>query len=794
MSEALIRTTGRGALVNLGFAVVVQGLVAVQALVVPRLIGPEAIGLFALAVGGVSVGNTLKELGIPQKLVQEREVDLHTSYRVAFTLELVLAGAFLVVVLLIAPILAVLYDRPELGVLTAVLGFSIFSVAFLDLPAAIPYREMRFVRYNALVAIGPVVGFAVTVPLAFLGWGEWSLAAGSLAGFVAASVILLVAGPIRPGLMWDRAVVRRYISFGGPIWVGQLLSVAAGWGAVLAVSSVLGVAGLGYFQLAQSWAARALQIDGILSNTVFPALCSVQSSLDRLRRAFILTNRLSMLWAASVGLGIALFAEPVVLLLLGPTWEPAILLVQAQGAGVVVTSIGYNWHLFFAARGETRPQMVVSLLGVAWLVLAAIPLLLAFGLGGAAASIIVLAAGTYIVRQYYLRTIFGPFSLVGLVWRELVAGAACAATVLVVREVWWEVHDILGLVAQMAFYGLLVAAAGLLATGPVIRHVLSAVRTARTPEDAGHVAADVGEAAGLRSWGTPRPLAFPLMVSYDASEAALWVTTRDWPALGRLDVTSGEWRWTELGVFPHAANPDGAGGCWTALTRSSAVAHVDAAGATRVIEVPRSKELLVSALAGGVLWVVDADNRQLFGVATDGGELREIRLPGVARPDFVVADADGFLWVADTSSPVVVLVDPSTSHTTEIEVPHPTRFAVADPGGRGLWLGASDRGRLTLVDRSGSCLAGLELPAVPFGVAADATGSTLAIALRDLDVLVLVDASADPPVAAGRVTLPQGSAPMGIAHGGGRWWATCAHSSRIMSVPAEAFVAEVAGP
>lgn len=795
MTASLTRVTGRGALVNLGFAVVVQGFTALQVVLVPRLIGPDGIGLYALALGGLAIGNTLKELGIPQKVVQEREVDLHTSYSVAFTLELLLAGTFLLAVVGVAPILAAAYDRPELWLLTTVLGLSIFSTAFLDLPAALPYRQLRFARYNLLTSIGPVVSVAVTIPAAYAGWGVWSLAAGSIAGFIVASLVMFFGGSIRPRLVWDRALVRRFVQFGWPLWLGQVLAVAAGWGSMVVVSSTIGVAGLGFFQLAQSWASKALHIDGILSNTVFPALCSIQSSVERLRRAFVITNRLSMLWAAPAGFGIALFAEPVVRLVLGDRWEPAVILVQAQGLGVVVTSIGYNWYLFFAARGQTRPQLVVSLLGVAWLVVAVIPLLFLFELEGAAASIVVLAAGTYLVRQHYLRTIFGPFSLVRLVWRELVAGAACAAAVLVVRELWWEIDDGVGLVSQLALYGVLVAGAGAVATGPVIRQVFSAVRGSRAPED-DELPADEPEsveATGRRTWSPPRPLAFPLLVAYDASEPAVWVTTRDWPALGRLDPASGEWRWTELGVFPHAPNPDGEGGCWTALTRSSAVAHVDREGATRIVPLPPSKELLVSVLDRGSLWVVDAHNRRLLGVPSAGGDPRLIELPRVVRPDVVVADDDGSLWVADTSSPFIVHVDPVTATAVPIEVPHPTRFIVLDPRGRGLWLGASDRSALSLVDRDGSLLTGLALPAVPFGVARDQTGVSLGIALRDLDLLVLVDALAEPPAVAGRVVLPQGSAPIGIAHGGGRWWATCAHSSQVISMPTEAFVPEAAG-
>src|SRR5687768_2456641 len=99
----------------------------------------------------------------------------------------------------------------------------------------------------------------------------------------------------------------------------------------------------------------------------------------------------------------------------------------------------------------------------------------------------------------------------------------------------------------MLVYGVLVAGAGAVATGPVIRQVLSAVRGSGAPDEGVDDAEAPVGAAGLRTWGTERPLAFPLMVAYDPIGPVLWVTTRDWPALGRLELTTERWRWTELG-------------------------------------------------------------------------------------------------------------------------------------------------------------------------------------------------------------------------------------------------------
>lgn len=772
----LRQITARGAVVNLGFSAFGQLLTGVQAVLVPRLLGPSDIGLFTIAMGGVGIGVTLKNFDLPRKLIQERDTDIYTSYSVAFTLELLLAGSLLLVVLGIAPLLAYFYHEPRLWLLASVLGTSIFSTAFLDLPAALPAREMRFVRWNLLLLVAPVVSFAVTVPAAMLGAGVWSLGAGTLAGTFASAVVLAVQSPIGPHLFWDRALVRRYLSFGWPLWLGGLLAMAAGWGTVITVSAVLGVTSLGFFQLAQNWAALSLQVDGVLSDTVFPALCTMQSSLERLRRAFVITNRLSMLWASPVAFGILLFAEPAVRLLLGPKWHPALILVQAESAGVICTAIAYNWQLFFAARGQTRPQLTVSLMGVAWLVLVVIPLLVVLGLDGAAASIVVLGVGTYAIRSFYVRRLLGPISLIGVLWREICVGAVAAAVIAGARLAGWQPRSLAAAILQGIAYLLVVGAgAGAFSRGLVLDTV-TALR--RRNSSTGPVEEISGP--GSRTFATPRRAAFPLLIAHDPSCEAVWVTLRDWSALGRYNPSGDEWRWIQLPPYPHSPAPDGEGGCWTALTRSSAVAHIDRTGGVRLVQLEKTRELLITAVAAGAAWVVDSARNRLWRIDVSDLEVTAITLPpALRRADFVTVDTNGLLWIADTQSPNLVRLDPKNGRLDLLEGPHPTRSMLADPDGRGLWLGGSDRPILTLIDENGAQVSAIDLTEIPFGLASAPDGRVVA-ALKSSDAITVVTPSTRDVEC---IPLPPGSMPMGCAVAGGTCWATLAGCSEIISLP-----------
>jgi O-antigen/teichoic acid export membrane protein/streptogramin lyase len=761
-------------LVNLAFAMVTQSLALVQGIIIPRLLGPGNMGLFAIAIGGVGIGKALKELGIPKKLVQEREIDLYTSYRVAFTLEVMLAATFLTIVLAIAPVLATIYHRPELWLLTSVMAFSIFTTAFLDLPAALPYREMRFVRRNIVQSLGPVATFIVTVPLAFLGFGIWALAIGSLCGFAVAAITVLFLGPIRPGFAWEGALVRRYVRYGWPLWASTVITLIADWGVVFVVSWTIGVAGLGFFELAEGWASRALTVDTLLSDAVFPALCSIQGSTDRLRRAFDVTNQLSMLFAATVGFGMGVFAGPVVALLLGPSWHPAVLLVQAQGLGIVLASIGFNWDTFLAARGETRPQLTVTLLAAGWVALIALPLIALFKIPGAAAALAVLACTAHLVRQRYLRRIFGPISLIAVVWKQIAGCGTAAAVVVALQMAGWTTHGLVDLVLHATVFLALCGLSALVTTrGPLLK-ILEAVK-----RDGGDDETPVALDPVHRPHSTHRQMAFPLALRADDA-GGLWVTTRDWPALGRMEIATNEWRWIELPPFPHLPTPDGAGGCWTALTRASAVVHVDDNGeVTRRVALPKTRELLGSILTSDSFWVVDAWHRRLWRIPTGCGNPEPVQLPAsMVRPDIVVEHLEGTLWVGDTRASVVAVVRPQDGSVHHVVAPHPTRWLLPDPESGGMWLCAPDRSQMTLVDATGRELNRIDPGGTPYGLAR-LPDDRIVVALKDQSAVAVVDTATGH---VDQVPVAAGAEPMGVAVVGQRCFVTLAATSEIVEL------------
>src|SRR6202007_2656773 len=208
----------RGALVNALFMGGAEALVLAQGLIVTVLLGPRLIGLYGIVTTTAVTVAALRRVGIDEAVVQQRESDQEAEFQRAFTLELMVGGAFSVLLLAAAPIVAAVYGDGRLLWLTLAVAYLPTFFAH-QAPTWSFFREMDFVRVRTLQAIVPVVTFAVTVPLAAAGVGVWSLVIGPAARHTAASRARWRASPYRPRIALDPEARARYLRFSWPVFV-----------------------------------------------------------------------------------------------------------------------------------------------------------------------------------------------------------------------------------------------------------------------------------------------------------------------------------------------------------------------------------------------------------------------------------------------------------------------------------------------------------------------------------------------------------------------------------------------
>ena len=428
------RIAARGTIVNAAFTVGLDTLNLLRGLIVAALLAPGDYGVWTILLIAIGTLGLLKEGVIGDKYVQQDEDDQERAFQRAFTLEAILNAVLVAVVAVALPLFAVAYGEPEL----LAPGFALLiaiPAATLQSPLWIFYRQMRFFEQRKLQAVDPVTAFVVTVTLAALGAGYWSLVIGTVAGRIVGAGVVMRASPYRFRFVLERGPLREYVGFSGPLFGASASRVLGVQALVFAGEAKLGLAGAGMIGLASSIRAYGDRVDAVVTQTLYPAICAVRDRGDLLFEAFVKSNRLGLMWGMPFGVGLALFAPDLVEFVYGSEWEPAVGLIQAFGLIAAVNHVGYNWTAFFRARGETGPIGVMGVVGLVSMVGIAVPLLLADGLDGLALGMGIVTAIALVGRVWYLSRLFPSFQIIIHSARAIAPCLPAAGAVLAVRGV-----------------------------------------------------------------------------------------------------------------------------------------------------------------------------------------------------------------------------------------------------------------------------------------------------------------------------------------------------------------------
>jgi PST family polysaccharide transporter len=429
---SLRRRVARGTVINAGFLALVNSLGFVRGVVVAAFVSAGDYGVWGILSVGLATLLLFRQVGIGEKFIQQDEADQEQAFQKAMTLHLILAGLLVGAGVALIPAMAVAYGRSEIVVPGLLLMLALPAIA-LQTPLQVFYRRLEYGRQRALEAIDPAVSLVVTLALAALGFGYWSLVAGLLAGVWTAALAALAASPYPFAWRFERITARDYGAFSWPLVVQASLGMVMGHAILLVGEAELGLAAVGFITLAHVISQYATRVGDLMTNALYPAICAVRDRSELLLESFVKSNRVAVLWGFPFGLCLALFAADAIDFGLGREWRPAEPLLQAFGVTAAVRQIAFSWPAYYRALGRTRPIAAAAGIGFVCFFAVPLPLLVTDGLEGLALGMLLMEAVNVVVRAYFVRRLFGTLSWVADIARAAAPTLPAAVAVLLMR-------------------------------------------------------------------------------------------------------------------------------------------------------------------------------------------------------------------------------------------------------------------------------------------------------------------------------------------------------------------------
>ena len=188
---------------------------------------------------------------------------------------------------------------------------------------------MDFRSRSKAVLLAVVSSGALGIVLAWRGWGVWSLVAQRIAADILRVVVLWRLCPWRPSLKFNLTALHPLMAYGSRVTLtGFLNSVLQPvyYGVILRASSAATIGFLTRATQFQELPSKTLA--AVVVRVAFPALSSIQSDRQRVRRGFQRVFVATAAIAIPLIAGIALAAKPLVLVVLTEKWLPCVPFLQ----------------------------------------------------------------------------------------------------------------------------------------------------------------------------------------------------------------------------------------------------------------------------------------------------------------------------------------------------------------------------------------------------------------------------------------------------------------------------------
>lgn len=304
--------------------------------VMTRLLTPVEFGSVAAAMLIVKFAETFSMMGIGPALIQRPEIN-QKHMRVGFTLACLLGLLLFTAVWFLAPFIAGFFQVAEFTAIlrTLILIFPLRSVGVVA--ESLLARQLKF-KYLALINfLSKVVGYGLAaIVLALMGLSVWAIVYGTLVGVALQTVLLLYLQPYPKRFLWDTAVFKQLIGFGGGVTITTASEYFSTEGDNLIISWGLGARALGIYGRAYNLISMPVNLIGrVLDQVLFPAMAALQQDTHRIKKTYTLGLAATALLTVPISITLFILAPEIIIVLLGPNWVEMVPIFQ------LLTSIIY---------------------------------------------------------------------------------------------------------------------------------------------------------------------------------------------------------------------------------------------------------------------------------------------------------------------------------------------------------------------------------------------------------------------------------------------------------------------
>lgn len=376
--------------------------------ILARLLTPKDFGLIGIVTVFIFFVSIFTNISLGAAIIQKKDVSqiqLSTLYWLNFILGLITWAA----VVGAAPFAARFYGNPELVKLLRIICINFLLTPIFGIHRRLMEKNLQFSTLSKINVISSVGSGLVGIGLAFLGFGVYSLVWQSISLNIFYLICINISNKWHPNFCWSWKKTKDMIYFSLKMKGSKLTSYFDNNIDFMVLSKLLSTQLFGYYSLAYRIIFFPVRrVTYTFTEILFPTFSKIQDDLKRIKTAYLKSIQIIAIFVFPVTITLALFAKPIVFLVLGEKWLPmadVILVISSIGALQAI-------DLVSVAIYPAINKLEISIkLGIFATVLTGIAAFIgsSHGLIGAAIAILIARIIIFIIRMIVLK-IFIPFT------------------------------------------------------------------------------------------------------------------------------------------------------------------------------------------------------------------------------------------------------------------------------------------------------------------------------------------------------------------------------------------------
>ncbi|HNQ27429.1 MAG TPA: lipopolysaccharide biosynthesis protein [Aquaticitalea sp.] len=339
-----------------------QVLTFVITLVLARLLTPEEFGLAGLVMVVNLIGQIFIDAGLSSGLIRKKEVN-QVELSSFFYLNLAIGVLIMLLVFFLSAYIAGLFESKALAPLLQLSSLQFFLSSLGLIPMVLLKREINF-RFLSQLDVGINISSGlITILLAILGFGVYSLIFRSIVSGVFSASLLWRKVSWRPSLAFSYASMKPTLAYSTGILGLSIVNTVSGNFSTVLIGKFFSIETIGLYNRAANTRKLVLQNFGPLFNRVFfPILSKIQDDDARLKAYYLKAIQMVSLFVVFLMALFFMFSDTLIYYLYGKQWvasAPILKILCLAGLVLPISAINLN---LFMVKGKSKFLMGYELI------------------------------------------------------------------------------------------------------------------------------------------------------------------------------------------------------------------------------------------------------------------------------------------------------------------------------------------------------------------------------------------------------------------------------------------------